>query len=81
LTFESLRKPILVHDQEWYRTAICIDCPEFKFIPLPEGGAGFCVRVEADKPCLFASSERSDGEDSDSYVLLEMENTPLIQTD
>jgi hypothetical protein len=81
LTLETLRKPILVHDQEWYRTAICIDCPEFKFIPLPVGGAGFCVRVEAEKPCLLAPSEKRDDEDSDSSILMEMENLPLIQTD
>ena len=81
MNLESLRKPILVHDQDWYRTAICIDCPEFKFIPLPEGGAGFCARIEADKPCLFSSSERKDDENSDSSILMEMEDLPLIQTD
>jgi hypothetical protein len=81
LTLESLRKPILVHDQEWYRTAICIDCPEFKFIPLPEGCAGFCVRVEEDKPCIFTNPETSDGEESDASILLEIENMLITQTD
>jgi hypothetical protein len=79
LTLETLSKPILIHDQDWYKTAVCIDCPEFNFIPLPEGGAGFCNRIEGNRPCMFESNE-ADGDD-DTSMLLDVENVPVVQAD
>jgi len=79
LTLETLSKPILIHDQDWYKTAVCIDCPEFNFIPLPEGGAGFCNRIEGNRPCMFSESGAEGDDDSDTSMLLDMGTVPAVQ--
>ena len=50
---EPLRKPLFIHSQDWYLPSVCVDCPDFKFVPLPEGAAAYCNRVEVDRKCMF----------------------------
>jgi hypothetical protein len=48
---ETLRMPVFVYAQSWYKPKACSICPEFNFVLLPEGAAGFCDSIEDDKPC------------------------------
>ena len=53
----ALKKPLFVHAQDWYRPSICVDCPEFNFVPLSEGGVAYCIRIENDCQCIFKAIE------------------------
>jgi hypothetical protein len=48
---ESLKMPVFVYAQNWYKPEACSECPEFNFVLLPEGAAAFCDNVEDDKQC------------------------------
>ena len=48
---ETLKMPLFVYAQNWYKPRACPECPEFNFVLLPEGAAAFCDNIEDDKPC------------------------------
>jgi hypothetical protein len=48
---ETLKMPVFVYAQSWYKPEACSECPEFNFVLLPEGAAAFCDNVEDDKQC------------------------------
>ena len=48
---ETLKMPVFVYAQNWYKPEGCSECPEFNFVLLPEGAAAFCDNVEDDKQC------------------------------
>ena len=48
---ETLKMPVFVYAQSWYKPEACSECPEFNFVLLPEGAAAFCDRIEDDKQC------------------------------
>ncbi len=54
---ESLKKPLFVYAQNWYKPEACTNCREFNFILLPEGAAAYCSCVEDDKPCVLPELE------------------------
>ena len=43
---ETLKMPVFVYAQSWYKPEACSECPEFNFVLLPEGAAAFCDNVE-----------------------------------
>ena len=53
----ALKKPLFIHAQNWYRPSVCVDCPEFHFMPLSEGGVAYCIRIENDCQCIFKAIE------------------------
>ena len=57
---EPLKKPLFVYAQNWYKPAVCGECPEFNFVLLPEGAAAFCSRMENDKPCVVSELEDTE---------------------
>jgi hypothetical protein len=48
---ETLKMPVFVYAQSWYKPEACSECPEFNFVLLPEGAAAFCDHIEDDNPC------------------------------
>jgi hypothetical protein len=50
---ETLKMPVFVYAQSWYKPEACSDCPEFNFVLLPEGAAAFCDHIEDDKQCTM----------------------------
>ena len=48
---ETLKMPVFVYAQSWYKPEACSECPEFNFVLLPEGAAAFCDNVEDAKQC------------------------------
>jgi hypothetical protein len=48
---ETLKMPVFVYAQSWYKPEACSECPEFNFVLLPEGAAAFCDNVEDNKQC------------------------------
>ena len=70
---ETLKKPLFIHSQEWYIPSVCVDCPEFNFVPLPEGAVAYCNRVEENRNCLFSPAD-GGGElvELDTKALLDM---------
>jgi len=48
---ETLKMPVFVYAQNWYKPEACSECPEFNFVLLPEGAAAFCDHIEDDKRC------------------------------
>ena len=48
---ETLKMPVFVYAQNWYKPEACSECPAFNFVLLPEGAAAFCDHVEDDKQC------------------------------
>ena len=49
---ETLKMPVFVYTQNWYKPEACSSCHEFNFVLLPEGAAAFCDYVEDDKQCI-----------------------------
>lgn len=74
------KKPIFIQTQDWYRTTVCVDCPEFNFVPLPEGAVAYCNRIEDGKSCIFYQTENGDEEKGlDTQTLLNLEAVPRIE--
>jgi hypothetical protein len=48
---ETLKMPVFIYTQSWYKPEACSECQEFNFVLLPEGAAAFCDNVEDDKQC------------------------------
>ena len=48
---ETLKMPVFVYAQSWYKPEACSECPEFNFVLLTEGAAAFCDNVEDSKQC------------------------------
>ena len=48
---ETLKMPVFVYAQSWYKPEACSECPEFNFVLLPEGAAAFCDFIEDDLQC------------------------------
>lgn len=48
---ETLKMPVFVYAQSWYKPKTCSECPKFNFVLLPEGAAAFCDQVEDDRQC------------------------------
>ena len=80
---EPLRKPLFIHSQDWYIPSVCVDCPDFNLVPLPEGAVAYCNRVEDDKKCLFGSAEERMGlrDDLSASELLDIEPMAPIEAD
>ncbi|MCW3978858.1 MAG: hypothetical protein NWF12_03855 [Candidatus Bathyarchaeota archaeon] len=77
---ELPKKPLFIHTQDWYRTTVCVDCPEFNFVPLPEGAVAYCNRVEDDKSCIFYHTESGDEENRlDTQTLLNLESVQRVE--
>jgi hypothetical protein len=78
---EALRKPLFIHAQDWYIPAVCVDCPEFNFIPLPEGAVAFCRRIEEDLNCLFhpVDKDRDEKNEFSTTPLLNLESLKPIE--
>jgi len=79
----ALRKPLFIHAQDWYKPAICVDCPEFKFVALPEGAVAYCNRVEDDRSCIFqpVEEDRNGTKEPGLQTLLDIEVVQEIQAD
>ena len=76
---ELPQKPLFIHTQDWYRTTVCVDCPEFNLVPLPEGAVAFCNQVEDNKSCIFYHTESGDDEKGlDTQILLSLETVPRL---
>ena len=78
---ETLRKPLFIHTQDWYRTTDCVDCHEFRFVPLPEGAVAYCRQVEDERNCIFSHAEEGDERGLDTQTLLDLESVPRIEAD
>ena len=76
----ALKKPLFIHAQDWYRPNICVDCPEFNFVPLPEGAVAYCNRIEKDYQCVFRAIEGEKTPDP-ATILLEMEAAQPVEAD
>jgi len=48
---DTLKMPVFVYAQSWYKPEACSECPKFNFVLLPEGAAAFCDNVEDSKQC------------------------------
>jgi len=73
------RKPLFIHAQDWYRATVCVDCPEFNFVPLLKGAVAYCDRVEEDKVCIFHPDEGEKEDGLDASTLLDLEIQPRIE--
>jgi hypothetical protein len=52
------KRALFIHAQEWYKLD-CADCPEFNFVPLPEGAVAYCNRMENKNACIFSRGKKS----------------------
>ena len=73
---ETLKMPVFVYAQSWYKPEACSECPEFNFVLLPEGAAAFCDHIEDGKQCTREMDLELDLQSS-ARVALEA----LTQTD
>ena len=68
---ETLKKPLFVYAQSWYKPEACAECPDFNFVLLPEGAAAFCNHIEDDEPCSVAEVDMELELHSSALVTLE----------
>jgi len=80
---EPLRKPLFIHSQDWYMPSVCVDCPDFNFVPLPEGAVAYCNKVENDKGCMFSPADERMGlkDDLSARQLLDIEPMMPVEAD
>jgi hypothetical protein len=80
---EPLRKPLFIHSQDWYIPSVCVDCPDFNFVPLPEGAVAYCNKVEDDKKCMFGPADERTGlrDDLTARQLLDLEPMMPVEAD
>jgi len=53
----ALRKPLFIRAQDWYKAGVCVDCPEYKLISLPEGAVAYCNLIEENRSCTYHPAE------------------------
>ncbi len=69
MTRETLKMPVFVYSQTWYKPEACSKCPAFNFVLLPEGAAAFCDHVEDEKQCTREVELELDLQSSAQVVL------------
>ena len=72
---ETLKMPVFVYAQNWYKPEACSECPEFNFVLLPEGAAAFCDFVEDDKQCSMETDLELDLQSSARVALEALSQT------
>ena len=80
---EPLRKPLFIHSQDWYIPSVCVDCPDFNFVPLPEGAVAYCNRIEEGSKCMFGSADERNGlrDELSARELLDIEPIAPIEAE
>ncbi len=66
---ETLKMPVFVYSQTWYKPEACSKCTAFNFVLLPEGAAAFCDHVEDDQQCIRDVEQELDLQSSTQVVL------------